>query len=58
MFWPVVRGSLAPSMAWTCLTNDRIWWAPFAFILWRAFTNHRDVEVRENRCELVWHFNI
>src|ERR1035437_897677 len=58
MFCSVVRSSLAPSMAWTCLTNDLIWWAPFAFILWRAFPSHHDVEVRENRCELASHFNI
>ena len=41
LFWSVAQGSFAPGMAWTCLTNDLIWWAPFAYILYRGFTHHR-----------------
>lgn len=32
----VLDGSLPPSAAKTILTNDLIWWIPFAAILWKA----------------------
>jgi hypothetical protein len=31
-----VRGVLPWSMGWTILTNDLLWWGPFAMILWHA----------------------
>ncbi len=33
MWWSVSHGTLPATMAWTCLTNDLIWWVPFAAIL-------------------------
>jgi len=41
MWWSVSHGSLPASMAWTCLTNDLIWWMPFAAILFQAFRGQR-----------------
>lgn len=36
----VSNGSLPGSMGWTILTNDVIWWIPFAMILWGALRFH------------------
>ncbi len=33
----VWRGELPATMLWTNLTNDLIWWAPFALVLYRAY---------------------
>jgi len=33
----IVKGSLPVSFGATLLTNDFVWWIPFAIILWRAF---------------------
>ncbi len=30
------EGRFKPAFAWTILTNDLIWWVPFALILWHA----------------------
>ena len=30
------RGELPWSLGWTILTNDLVWWAPFAAVLWSA----------------------
>lgn len=32
----VLSGRLPPTMGWTILTNDVIWWVPFSIILWSA----------------------
>ncbi len=42
MGWSVVHGTLSSTLAWTCLTNDLIWWWPFALILFRAPTNQQE----------------
>ncbi len=40
--WPIVlvgalaRGTFPPAFGLTILTNDLIWWVPFAWILWDA----------------------
>ena len=34
-------GRLPPSAAWLSLTNDLVWWVPFALILWRAYQVER-----------------
>jgi len=34
--WSVASGDFPAAFAWTILTNDLIWWAPFGAILWRA----------------------
>jgi hypothetical protein len=34
------RGELPWAFGWTIITNDLVWWAPFAAILWRAFSHH------------------
>jgi len=39
MWWSVARGDLPASLAWICVTNDVIWWVPFAAILVRVFVN-------------------
>ena len=31
------QGRLPAAAGWGCLTNDVIWWVPFAAILWRAY---------------------
>lgn len=36
----VVRGELPLAMAWTILTNDLVWWAPFTAILVAARRHH------------------
>ena len=35
-------GALPPAFALNCLTNDVIWWVPFALILRQAWRVHRD----------------
>ncbi len=37
----VARGVFPPSFGLTILTNDLIWWVPFALILWDAFVYRR-----------------
>lgn len=37
----VLDGRLPISMVWTVVTNDLIWWIPFALILWSAMTRYR-----------------
>jgi small multidrug resistance pump len=32
-----VAGSLPWIAGWTILTNDVIWWAPFAWVLWESY---------------------
>lgn len=32
----VTSGAFPPAMGWTILTNDVVWWIPFAMILWRS----------------------
>lgn len=34
--WTAAQGALPFSMGWTLLTNDLMWWIPFAVILRRA----------------------
>jgi peroxiredoxin len=34
--WSLADGSFPPSLGLTILTNDLIWWVPFAMILWDA----------------------
>ncbi len=34
--WALLTGGLPVAFGWTILTNDIIWWAPFAIILFRA----------------------
>ena len=41
MLWSITHHRLPMVAAWTCLTNDLIWWAPFGWILWRAYRNER-----------------
>ena len=36
-----LRGSLPWRAGWTILTNDLIWWIPFAAILLQAYRHHR-----------------
>jgi hypothetical protein len=36
MAWAISHGRLPAAAAWVCLTNDLIWWWPFATILYRA----------------------
>lgn len=57
MFCSVAQGNLAAGMAWTCVTNDLIWWA-FAFILYRAFALQREGGLVENRCGSARHSNV
>jgi peroxiredoxin len=38
--WAVIGGSLPVDFIWTILTNDLIWWAPFAVILYVAMKGH------------------
>jgi hypothetical protein len=33
----ILKGPLPWGFGWTLLTNDLVWWVPFAMILWRAF---------------------
>lgn len=37
----VYSGRLPVALGWTILTNDLVWWAPFALILWRAAQVHQ-----------------
>lgn len=37
----VLQGKLPAALGWTILTNDLIWWFPFAVILWRAAQSHQ-----------------
>jgi hypothetical protein len=39
----VIRGTLPLTMGWTILTNDLIWWVPFGMILYRAWSDARQV---------------
>jgi peroxiredoxin len=38
----VVRGDVPPEFGWTLLTNDLIWWVPFAMMLYHAFRVNTD----------------
>lgn len=35
----LVKGTFPPAFGLTILTNDLLWWVPFALILWEAFLN-------------------
>ncbi|MCH2201493.1 MAG: redoxin domain-containing protein [Fuerstiella sp.] len=37
----VAGGTLPASLGWTIITNDLIWWIPFAMILWGAVRYHQ-----------------
>jgi hypothetical protein len=37
----VSSGRLPAALGWTILTNDLIWWVPFAMILWQAARYHQ-----------------
>ena len=39
----VVAGTLPTSVGWTLLTNDLIWWLPFAAILWGTVRYHQSL---------------
>lgn len=41
MLWSILHGRLPSAAGWTCVTNDLIWWAPFALILYRAYRAKR-----------------
>ena len=49
MFGPIgfavsmIAGTLPASVGWTIVTNDLIWWFPFAAILWGAVRYHQSV---------------
>jgi hypothetical protein len=47
MWWFVNRGDLPFAMAWTCLTNDLIWWLPFAATLLFAFKGNTSLAFGE-----------
>lgn len=36
----LIRGDVPAEFGWTLLTNDLIWWAPFAMMLYAAFRFH------------------
>lgn len=40
----IVGGSLPVSLSWTILTNDIVWWIPFAMILWGAVRHHQAID--------------
>src|SRR5208337_5300118 len=37
----LLRGTFPPHFGWTILTNDLIWWVPFALILWDAWKHRK-----------------
>ena len=37
----LLRGTFPPLFGLTILTNDLLWWIPFAMILWHAAKHHR-----------------
>ena len=39
----LTAGTLPASVGWTIVTNDLIWWIPFAAILWGAVRYHQSV---------------
>ena len=41
MLWSIAGGRLPLIAAWTCVTNDLIWWLPFGMILYRAYQSSR-----------------
>lgn len=36
--WAAARGELPWTLGWTIVTNDLLWWVPFAAILWHAMS--------------------
>lgn len=40
----VAAGTLPATVGWTIITNDLIWWLPFAAILWGAVRYHQSVD--------------
>lgn len=50
-FFSVYDGALPASMGWTILTNDLIWWFPFAAILWGAVRYHQSIDTAYNQPE-------
>jgi small multidrug resistance pump len=41
MLVSILKGDFPVTMAWTCLTNDLLWWVPFGMILYKAGDWHR-----------------
>jgi hypothetical protein len=41
MVLAINRGRVPPAAGWLCVTNDLIWWVPFALILWRVHSSKR-----------------
>ena len=50
MVWAIIKGTFPLHMAWVCVTNDLIWWPPFAIILWRAYSASSDQIVLVKCC--------
>lgn len=50
--WSVARGVFPPAFGLTLLTNDLIWWIPFALILWDALLHQRRVRPDASRLKL------
>jgi hypothetical protein len=44
----VMTGAFSAKMGWTILTNDLIWWIPFALILIRAYQSRHRRDVSHN----------
>lgn len=41
----ILKGTLPPAFGLTIITNDLIWWVPFACILWRAFSAYAESQI-------------
>jgi hypothetical protein len=53
MCWSLFRGDLPIKMAWICLTNDLMWWGPFAWILCSAYKFRRPYAGKLNLSQTI-----
>jgi hypothetical protein len=42
LVWLIIEGEWPASALWICVTNDFVWWVPFALYLWDAWVAFRD----------------
>jgi hypothetical protein len=50
MWWSVAEARLPANAIWICVSNDLIWWVPFAWVLARVFVNHRKAATDGQGC--------
>jgi hypothetical protein len=53
MLWSIWQAQLSPNFIWICVTNDLIWWGPFALVLRHALKHHRGFAANPSLPQLI-----